>query len=434
MILPRWFGFSSGNYRALLRKTGVGIAEVATGMGQTGVMPSIRNFSNLVPPRKAPPRGLPKIDRRFSFPMAVVCFSFDKQLVIYVRPRVKTVTSSALISMSLRRGRPPKYLPLAVGASPTEEQRYLLVARELYEKEGYSLNKLGARFGFTSGRMSYIARLQRWQRLEPAPKRVLSPDITTSEDQTLGAVQERGSQRDFARAKSGGEIWTAGVISLVGARLAPKNSETTSIPLREYVPRAKATAPAATTREQVALLERYEALLLRYVQVLEMYFAPEHFVESNGLSEDQWSQKLIAVRRIALRILLPSDRGTVTGAIKIMTEALSCIFDLNRQILGINTTRVASAISLSDASRKFSCETASSINLDGLNVAQLRLIREAMELLERQRALSNEPARPPLPEPIDDLLLGPEADRGMGSRPQQPLSPSDERTAGSISH
>jgi hypothetical protein len=203
-----------------------------------------------------------------------------------------------------------------------------------------------------------------------------------------------------------GEGWATGVISRVD-----------STP--EDVLGVKAVAAAATTGEQVsqvAQLELCEALLARFLRLFEVYVAPQHFVSPEGLTKDQHVEKLLTTQRMALRLLIPRN-GSLLGALKILIESLSRLVDVKHRMLGLEKTRTADTISPADTDSHLSSRALSSGELDGLSVAQLHSIRDAMELLERHTQSLNEPPRPPPPERIDDLLRGPEADGGTGTRP-----------------
>jgi hypothetical protein len=328
------------------------------------------------------------------------CRRETERLVIAAGAREKPFTSDARLPPK-RPGRPRKYLPMSVGTSPTAEQQRLLAARELFETKACSLNKLGAQLGISSGRISYIARVEKWQRPEPAANRKSSPDFVP-EDQAQYAAREREDQREFAKLIGGAEACPADAITPVDVRSVPGK-----------VQAAEAIAPLATGGVAVALLERHEAMLLRYVWLLEVYLRPERFVDRRRLTEDMWAEKSLAARRTALSILLPGEKDTLAGAIKTMSDALSRFVELKLRVLGLEKTKRSGAISPSPTKMPLP-DAASSAKLN-LSLAELRLVREAMVLLKRDGPLLTEPPLPPPPEPIDDLIAA--------DRPRATLNP-----------
>jgi hypothetical protein len=163
---------------------------------------------------------------------------------------------------------------------------------------------------------------------------------------------------------------------------------------------------ATMTVEQVQQLEHHEALLARYSHLIEVYLEPRRFVDVSGLSKIEAAEKIVATQKVALRMLLPTERDTLVGAIKVLTEAIARNITLKRSVAGLPTMGVFRPGDPANPLEDGEDPRGRLINLEGMDTAQLREVCRAMEALDRQQHLRAGAPVPPPPEPIDDLLDG----------------------------
>jgi hypothetical protein len=77
--------------------------------------------------------------------------------------------------------------------------------------------------------------------------------------------------------------------------------------------------------------------------LIEVYLEPRRFVDINGLAEDEAAERIVATQKVALRMLLPTERDTLAGAIKVLTEAITRNITLKRSVAGLMTMGRSSA-------------------------------------------------------------------------------------------
>jgi hypothetical protein len=170
----------------------------------------------------------------------------------------------------------------------------------------------------------------------------------------------------------------------------------------------------------VVQIEHHEALLERYSHLIDVYLSPQSFVDRAALTEDAWAERVAAVRKEALRVLLPTKRETLVGAVKMLTDELVRMMQLKRTVLELGKVAadhfrpVGANNPLGDDAGR-----AKLVDLKDLSVQDLRTIQRAMELLRPQQGRNQEPPKPPPPEPIDDLLR-PDAIHGAVTDPTVP--------------
>ena len=329
-----------------------------------------------------------------------------------------------------RKGRPKKHGPQQDAAPLTPEQERLRAARELYEASGLKLHRLAARFGFSAGKLHYVARTQKWVSRRnsgqpPSEKFPLSPDPAPPPDRPSEPISEppAGKARsynhgDWTEVEIAAAVRTADVIAFPSAAPPPpKKVEVSELP--PSVPaedRAKLRVALAAIRasisvEQVQQLERHEAMLQRYAHVIEVYLEPQRFVAVEGLSAEDAAEKVVTAQKVALRMLLPGKRDTLAGAIKTLTSALKSSIELKRTVVGLAKVG-AMALKPADPNHSFADDlpgTGSIIEVETMATEQLRAVQSAMEMLEAHHRKQREPPKPPPPGSIDDLL-GPAAE------------------------
>jgi hypothetical protein len=159
---------------------------------------------------------------------------------------------------------------------------------------------------------------------------------------------------------------------------------------------------AMMSLEQVEQLERHEAVLDRYSHLLEVYLEPQRFLDLEGLNEDEKATKIVATRNLALAILLPTEKDTLVGVIKSLTNAIQQMVTLKRKIVGLDRLKDSQGISPFTPLGDEEGDRPRG-NLSSMCTADLRTVQHAMELLDRHQHAAREAPMPPLPDPIDDL-------------------------------
>ena len=130
---------------------------------------------------------------------------------------------------------------------------------------------------------------------------------------------------------------------------------------------------ARMSLEQLAQLERHEALLGRYGHLLDVYLDPVRFVDLAGLNDDEKAAKILATQQQALGTLLPTARDTLAGAIKTLTDAVQQVIMLKRKVVGLDKVKAGSdsvrpADSLAEAGDKPQL-----VSLESMTPEQIRI-------------------------------------------------------------
>lgn len=175
------------------------------------------------------------------------------------------------------------------------------------------------------------------------------------------------------------------------------------------------------TLEQVQQLEHHEALLRRYSHLIEVYLEPMRFVDVEGLDDDMKAEKIVATQRLAMQMLLPTERDTLAGAFKVLTEAIRSSIVLKRAVVGLHPVKGGATMPSRDPMFRDDPETDAEVkkllDVSTLDTGQLRHVQQAMEMLQRHQHRQNAAPKPPDPDPIEDLrnpdYVAPETDPEM---------------------
>jgi hypothetical protein len=161
------------------------------------------------------------------------------------------------------------------------------------------------------------------------------------------------------------------------------------------------------TLEQVQQLEHHEALLRRYSHLIEVYLEPMRFVDVEGLDDDMKAEKIVATQRLAMQMLLPTERDTLAGAFKVLTEAIRSSIVLKRAVVGLHPVKGGATMPSRDPmfrdDPEAEAEVKGLLDLSTLDTGQLRHVQQAMEMLQRHQHRQNAAPTPPDPDPIEDL-------------------------------
>lgn len=222
--------------------------------------------------------------------------------------------------------------------------------------------------------------------------------------------QPRSSQNaSFAEPSGNLRVGHAGgqAAFFPGADLPPQSAKTN--PAAVFPPRSRTEQAAMRVRlsslrgelalQQIQQLEWHEALLWDYQRWLEAYLNPSKFVDVAGLDPDQAAAKLEQISRHARRLVLPTERDTLAGAIQTLSKTLLASLAAKRHAAGITPRQLHG--------RRPQCEADEPDalpDLSTLDVESLRSVRAAMALLRDAHQRHNEPPMPPPPDRLDDLM------------------------------
>ena len=179
---------------------------------------------------------------------------------------------------------------------------------------------------------------------------------------------------------------------------------------------ALAAIRARMSLEQLAQLERHEALLGRYGHLLDVYLDPVRFVDLAGLNDDQKAAKILATQQQALGTLLPTARDTLAGAIKTLTDAAQQVIMLKRKVVGLDKVKagtggVEPSDPLADEGDKQPL-----VNFESMTTEERRAVEHGIELFKRHQRARRDAPMPPPPGSIDELMAGP-------TQPEEPKEP-----------
>jgi hypothetical protein len=285
----------------------------------------------------------------------------------------------------------------------------LKAARADFESGAVNWTALAKKYHFSVGKLRYAAKMEGWE--EPsAPPPAAAPEVAPDPP-----PKPDSAQKGWSAVKAASDVRTADIIDFPGVSQSPprKNDPVELLPEPSSQERTQlrvtlAAIRAAMSVEQVQRLDRHMGLLLRYSHLLEVYLEPHRFVDTEKLSKDDAAEKVVAAQKVALRMLLPSDRDTLSGAIKVMTESLRVTLAMQRTVVGLERLP-ASALRRPGAPGEgdpFAEEDKAPklLDVDALTTEDLSAVQYAMEMVDRSHRKSQEPPKPPLPAPIDDLL------------------------------
>ena len=163
---------------------------------------------------------------------------------------------------------------------------------------------------------------------------------------------------------------------------------------------------AVLSLQQVQQLERHEKLLADYGHMMQVYLTPHEYVDVTGKSAQDAEDLVRAVQRAAMSLLLPTERDSLAGSIKALTQSVATVVQLKRLVMGIAKHGRQLGVGNSNSQDEDGDEPkASRGELNGLDLPTLRSVRGAMQVLTGQKAEARDPPKPPEPEPLDDLVV-----------------------------
>jgi hypothetical protein len=132
-------------------------------------------------------------------------------------------------------------------------------------------------------------------------------------------------------------------------------------------------------------------------------------VDLAGLSNDQAADRIVAAQQLALRMLLPTERDTLAGAIKTLTYSLARTIAMKRAVANLDKAP-AGAFRSGDPDNPAAGDDlpGKGLDVDAMDTTALQAVQRAMEMVDRHHKRHLLPPIPPPPDSIEDLM-GPEA-------------------------
>ena len=354
-----------------------------------------------------------------------------------------------------------------LGALHTAPQ-FAATVRHLYEDEGFSIASIAKMYGAPRSSLQLFAQREGWARKDGVelkkgmPNKQAETTVPTDVQEAINLIAELAAKKtgspvqpDVPRGKNGLEIkknekgrpvlkrrgLSAKVITFPGIKTSRKRGMNASAasqtgpggagaasdpaagpePGERLLPRltAKESERAMKTLrelrailpiESLRRLERLEGILERYAGWMDLYLDPLAHIETNGLHAFDVEEKAVRTQTLALKLLLPTDKDTLTGAMTTLTTLTAKIIDMQRRIAGIPDVKPTlaeietdKAIAAEQERAAREAETNLEQHLDTMPVADLRKVTEAMELLQKRQHQGTEPPKPPPPLPLDDI-------------------------------
>lgn len=219
------------------------------------------------------------------------------------------------------------------------------------------------------------------------------------------------------RARSSSHLRADNVIKFPGVMLPPMATRMVGVApdLPQYTPEQKqqirvtmGAIRASMTLEQVQMLEHHEGLLRRYAWLLECYLDPTPKLDLDGLSADEAGEKIAMMQGVAMRQLLPTERDTLAGVFKQLTDSLMKTIEMKRKIAGLASTKAGASNLGVDDGEEVDGKMVRAVNgaspMTNLSTKDLRLVSDAMELMHRRHLQAQDAPKPPPPDSIDDLM------------------------------
>ena len=146
--------------------------------------------------------------------------------------------------------------------------------------------------------------------------------------------------------------------------------------------------------QQIDLLDRHEQLLADYGHLLAIYLAPHDHLTLEGLSEAAREEQVVAAQRVALSRLLPTERDSLAGALKMLTSAMATTIQLKLRVADLARASIRN-------NDDEDCALRARVN--EFDIPTLRMVHQAMAALAGQHVKVADPPKPPPPDPIDDF-------------------------------
>lgn len=267
---------------------------------------------------------------------------------------------------------------------------------------------------------------EKFKRIAPIPVR--------SETRPFG-LKKKVKPKKAAKAKPPPEAPEAPkttIVAFPGTYSPPPLRESAEKPFRGLPQRSKedvletkvrlAALKGDITLQQFDALQRHDDVLADYRHLLACYLSPQRFVKIEGLSDEDAADRLKQIQTAALRLLLPSERDTLAGAILALNKAQLASIVATRQVLGMERPRGGrgGVTPDPDADNAEAAAAGGDRSADQLGVKELREVKRGMELLMGVREVNREPPMPPPPDSLDDLVEGRSEDPPIPPEPPPP--------------
>lgn len=296
-----------------------------------------------------------------------------------------------------------------------------------YEVLGLGTRKLHAKYGIASSTISYLAKNGGWIFGGKNPSVRSNADVKVeavapTETAPIVEIPVAGAV-SASKKRSKGKVPTppptADVIQFPNAKFppapaAPKRAEARMLPEQTKDERTQLRVALTTIRamlplDHVGVIERHEGVLRGYTHLLEVVLDPHAFVERGTMTQDEYLEEVVRTQLFARKMLLPTDRDTLAGAIKTLTNALEQTIRMKRQAVGMPVPSRGAALPFQPNGSAVDAGEEDDLPVDRaamekLSTADLRQVTAAMELLQRRQHQRAEQPKPPPPDSIDDLI------------------------------
>lgn len=278
----------------------------------------------------------------------------------------------------------------------------------------------------------------------PSPEASVPRKRAAHKTRNAKSARSRKARRKQAKSSAGSKRRTAEILTFPGVTLATLSAakdaanEAAEVKLLprftpEEARKAKGTLSELRKLIPIDSLMRLDALegtLSRFGHWLNIYLDPLSYLDLGKMTETEAMERAVATQTLALKLILPTERDTLAGAITALTAATHRTIEMQRRVAGIVDARVrraglgGAAMDPDDAAeaeqeRQRVAALEADVDFATLPIEQLRIVTNAMELLQQRQHNMREPPRPPPPDPLDDLYLPAPAEAPVDSTPPE---------------
>jgi hypothetical protein len=152
--------------------------------------------------------------------------------------------------------------------------------------------------------------------------------------------------------------------------------------------------------QQLQGLQRTRSVIDDYEHYFRVYLRPQDYLERGTMDEATYQERLTQLRKQALLYIAPTERDTLSAALKTLVSARETLVNVERIVAGAANGRAGARPLLNPADGEPLGQT-DAADLSAMDVATLRQVKGAMEALQGRREAINEPPKPPPPEPLN---------------------------------
>jgi hypothetical protein len=166
-------------------------------------------------------------------------------------------------------------------------------------------------------------------------------------------------------------------------------------------------ARGAISMRQLQQLQNTQTVVADYEHYFRVYLKPQDFLDQGEMADEVYQDRLSQLRKLALSYLAPTERDTLSGAVKTLMSARTTVIQLERLIAGITAQPGIAGTEKHQVRTDENGEPQPIGDLSEFDLETLRNVKGSMELLLGRQARASEPPKPPAPESLDDLKAPP---------------------------